>query len=1155
MFVINVPSNKRFTASTMLAQKVSTIFDMSQQIFTGQKHYDWGLRALKAVLHTAGKILSVENSNAEASEMSLDEESKIILQAIHVNTISKLASADIARFLGLLQDAFPGISIGDINSGEIERAVRKVITEEPFLLDNEESLVEKVLQLKAALENRIGCVILAHPCSGKSTIWKILQYSLRLCGETVSTFVMNPKALTRHQLLGCIDLDTNEWTDGVLTHAAREASKEAAEVHSWIICDGDVDPEWIESLNSLLDDNRLLTLPNGERITFGVNVNFIFETHDLSYASPATISRMGIIHLGDNLPIKNILNHWIRTYGPALHTNIHCWIDAYFFRAMDIINTLNFMVPVNTAIVAMNGLNNLIESGNEVDFLLRLSVGLGAYLSSLDRTSFCDEVCGWSSENLNLLMNTESPFPTAQLLPTTNVNRSICLILECVKKSEAFLISGPRGSGKETLVRHAFSVCGHTNVVTLHCSANTSAFDVKSKIEQNCALFAAPDGRAFRPSNGESLAIYLKDINIASVDRYGTSSLVEFLLQIISYGGFYYNDSEFIRLERIQMVASISGDLNESKVSPRLFSNMKLVILDAPTDQELSEMCHHFLDQVKSLGGDHKSTNTMRSALAKYFINVFHGMKHGVVTCSPYQHTPYALKTWVDGLRRFDLSKNDAFECAAYAAERQFRDCITNGSDQSIFDQVLRSAGQIQWEPGQSHFTTCHWNGVEDGEKYSAAPSLLQKVEQDEYKDILRRGLKHKRDNYDYFLLFSDALCNVSKIEYIFANPGGHALLAGNRGIGKRTSVKFLCDIHQIEFFCLRPTRAYNLTDFHCDLREVLKIAGIEDSRACLFIEEHILLDDATIWDSLNSIISSGEDPILFAQEDLTAFLSPLNEEYLNDGGHASLYEFYLSRIRNNLHIFVSINSVLDADEPSHNLDLYPGISKYAQFIWMGGLSEDAMREICIMKKDDLPLLSDNVSSNEKEKVKERDDRVDLVDFTIHVQRSVPWASPYGFYKLLSTWEMLYLMKQKKLQNDLRTLWNGLEKVNTASIAVKQLGEDSDKQQFQLNIAQQKADEAMDAITIALSDAKERKKEMENLRIQLEQQTKETVERKALIESELSEVQPILDSAKDAVGSIKSQNLTEIRSMKTPPAAISDVLSAVLMLFGHHVSF
>ena len=67
----------------------------------------------------------------------------------------------------------------------------------------------------------------------------------------------------------------------MLTYAARQVVKQPSEVESWIICDGDIDPEWIESLNSVLDDNHLLTLPTGERISFGSNVNFIFETSEL----------------------------------------------------------------------------------------------------------------------------------------------------------------------------------------------------------------------------------------------------------------------------------------------------------------------------------------------------------------------------------------------------------------------------------------------------------------------------------------------------------------------------------------------------------------------------------------------------------------------------------------------------------------------------------------------------------------------------------------------------------------------------------------------------------------------------------------------------------------------------------------------------------
>ncbi len=68
----------------------------------------------------------------------------------------------------------------------------------------------------------------------------------------------------------------------------------------------------VESLNSVLDDNRLLTMPSGERIQFGDNVNFLFETDDLSSASPATVSRMGMIFLSEeDLDVGSLVDTWL----------------------------------------------------------------------------------------------------------------------------------------------------------------------------------------------------------------------------------------------------------------------------------------------------------------------------------------------------------------------------------------------------------------------------------------------------------------------------------------------------------------------------------------------------------------------------------------------------------------------------------------------------------------------------------------------------------------------------------------------------------------------------------------------------------------------------------------------------------------------------
>ena len=72
----------------------------------------------------------------------------------------------------------------------------------------------------------MGVVIVGPSGSGKSVLWKMLQLAMQKTGHTVRTHVMNPKCMPRIQLLGHIDIDTREWSDGVLTAASRTVVKE-----------------------------------------------------------------------------------------------------------------------------------------------------------------------------------------------------------------------------------------------------------------------------------------------------------------------------------------------------------------------------------------------------------------------------------------------------------------------------------------------------------------------------------------------------------------------------------------------------------------------------------------------------------------------------------------------------------------------------------------------------------------------------------------------------------------------------------------------------------------------------------------------------------------------------------------------------------------
>ncbi|CAM9151133.1 unnamed protein product, partial [Ectocarpus sp. 13 AM-2016] len=86
-----------------------------------------------------------------------------------------------------------------------------------------------MLQLKEALDQRMGCVIVGPSGCGKSTLWSILRHAMIKCGQAVNTHVVNPKSMPRQRLLGHMDLDTREWFDGVLTAAARKVVKEPPE--------------------------------------------------------------------------------------------------------------------------------------------------------------------------------------------------------------------------------------------------------------------------------------------------------------------------------------------------------------------------------------------------------------------------------------------------------------------------------------------------------------------------------------------------------------------------------------------------------------------------------------------------------------------------------------------------------------------------------------------------------------------------------------------------------------------------------------------------------------------------------------------------------------------------------------------------------------
>ncbi|KAL2765787.1 dynein axonemal heavy chain 2 isoform 1 [Daubentonia madagascariensis] len=276
----------------VLAKKVYTLYSLAVQQLSRQDHYDFGLRALTSLLRYSGKKRRLQPD--------LTDEEVLLLSMRDMN-IAKLTSVDVPLFNAIVQDLFPSIELPVIDYGKLQETVEQEIRD--MGLQSTPFTLTKVFQLYETKNSRHSTMIVGGTGSGKTTSWRILQASLSsLCRagdpnfNIVREFPLNPKALSLGELYGEYDLNTNEWTDGVLSSVMRTACADEKPDEKWILFDGPVDTLWIESMNSVMDDNKVLTLINGERIAMPEQVSLLFEVENLAVASPATVSRCGMVY-------------------------------------------------------------------------------------------------------------------------------------------------------------------------------------------------------------------------------------------------------------------------------------------------------------------------------------------------------------------------------------------------------------------------------------------------------------------------------------------------------------------------------------------------------------------------------------------------------------------------------------------------------------------------------------------------------------------------------------------------------------------------------------------------------------------------------------------------------------------------------------------
>uniref|UniRef100_A0A803SYF4 Dynein axonemal heavy chain 11 n=1 Tax=Anolis carolinensis TaxID=28377 RepID=A0A803SYF4_ANOCA len=1124
-----------FVDARLLAKKFISLYTLCRELLSKQDHYDWGLRAVKSVLVVAGSLKRGDKTRPE---------DQVLMRALRDFNLPKIVTDDVPVFMGLISDLFPALDVPRKRDLQFEQMVKQSTLE--LHLQPEESFILKVVQLEELLAVRHSVFVVGNAGTGKSKILKTLNRTYVNMKQKPVWNDLNPKAVTTDELFGFIHHATREWKDGLLSSLLREQANITHSWPKWIVLDGDIDPMWIESLNTVMDDNKVLTLASNERVPLTPSMRLLFEIHHLKTATPATVSRAGILYVNpQDLGWNPFVASWIeQRSNQSEKAHLTILFEKYVPLCLDQLRT-NFKtitpIPENSMVQMLCSLLDcLLISENvppdgprdlyEIYFAFACVWAFGGalfqdqlsnyqaefsrwWLKEMKAVKFpshgtifdyyldpkTKKFLPWSDKIISFDMDPDTPLQSVLVhtSETTCLRYFLDLLL---KKNKPVMLVGNAGVGKTVLIGECLASLSEDFLISrVPFNYYTTSAALQRILEKALEKKA---GRNYGPVGNKKLVYFIDDMNLPEVDIYGTVQPHTLIRQHIDYGHWY--DRQTLTLKEIhncQYVACMNPTVGSFTINPRLQRHFAVFAMNFPSADALNTIYSKILDFHFQHQGFNPSVLKHGPAMIEAAVWLHQIMVQNFLPTAVKFHYIFNLR---------DLS--NIFQGILFAKQ----ECIKHPND--LIRLWLHESSRVY------------------GDKL---------VEEKDCTLFHKKLIDTKYETWQHNTKAFPPGCNNT------TTPQNHNLDPKN---SQQRIVTITTQLNRMAI-CLRGLSGFFL---HDKKKERVDLANLYIKTGAKNVPTVFILTDAQVPDErflvlINDLLASGDVPDLFTDEDMDGIITGIRSEIRGLGlvdSRENCWKFFLDRVRLQLKIILCFSPV--GSTLRVRARKFPAIVNCTAIDWFHEWPQEALQSVSRRFIEEMPGIKPQFHDTISSFMAYAHTSMNTMSVKFRQnEKRYNYTTPKSFLEQIMLYKNLLEKKIQEMIQHKERLVNGIQKLKTTASQVTDLKYKLASQEAELKLRNQDAEALITKIGLqtekvskekAIADAEEQK--VVAIQAEVSQKQKEC-------EDDLVKAEPALVAATAALNTLNKVNLSELKAFLNPPAAVANVAASVMVLLAN----